>query len=278
MLINSIEDFLKSIPTAQGSDWTALEPFANSADASVKQLVTGSDLYDYIEALEDGEDLKTTLCNLISFWLYKNAIPFIDLIQTNNGFAVVNNSNQAPASKERVERLITWCDELIDKTTDLLILQLVDDETAMVEWRKFKRFNSLTNCFFWTGVDFAALAKAENGNRSEFLKAKSKLLTAQKNELTEVLSVSYINELIDGLRANTLTEKDAYVVDVCKLALAKWYEDDEDEAEELLENLIVMMERDIDSYSTYKSSPEYALKISTKYANKQSDPTFFFGM
>ncbi len=277
MLISTIDDFLKSIPTATGSEWSALESFANSADASVKQLVTGSDLYDYIETLADDSDIKTSLCNLIAFWLYKNAIPFIDLVQTENGFAVVSNSNLAPASKERVERLIAWCDKLIDSTTDLLMLQLVDDEAAMIEWRKFKRFNNLTNCFFWTGVDFAAYAKSESGNRSDFLKAKSKLLTAQKNELTEVLSVSYVNELIDGLRTNILTDKDAYVVEVCKLALAKFYEDEEDEADELLENLIVMMERDIESYLTYKSSPEYALKIAPKYQNKQTDPTFFFG-
>ena len=277
MLITTIEDFVKSIPTATGSDWSALEPFANSADASVKSLLTGSDLYEYIEALEDSI-LKTTLANLIAFWLYKNAIPFIDLIQTNNGFAVISNSNQAPASKERVERLIKWCDELIDKTTDLLIMQVIDDEDAMTEWAKFKRFNNLTNCFFWTGIDFAAYAKTESGSRTEFLKAKSKLLTAQKNELPEVLSVDYVNELIDGLRANTLSDEDAYVVEVCKLALVKWYEDDEDEAEELLENLIILIENDLDTYSTYKESAEYKLKISEKYQNKQTDPTYFFGM
>lgn len=34
------------------------------------------------------------------------AIPSLDLVQTVNGFAVVSNQNLAPASKERVERLI----------------------------------------------------------------------------------------------------------------------------------------------------------------------------
>lgn len=277
-LITSITDFVKSIPTATGSSWSDLEPFANSADATIKALLVGSDLYDYIEALEDGDELKTMLCNLICFQLYKNAIPFVDLIQTNNGFAVISNSNQAPASKERVERLIAWCEKGIDETTDLMIIKLMDDEDALAEWVKFKKFNNLTNCFFYTGIDFAGYAKTNNGSRSEFLQAKSKLLTAQKNELPEVLSLSYVNELITKQRTNELDENDAYVVEVCKLALAKFYEDNEDEAEELLENLIVMIERDLDSYDTYKSSPEYALKITPKYKNKATDTTFFFGM
>lgn len=278
MLLTNITDFIKSIPTATGSNWSDLEPFNNSADATIKATLVGSDLYDYIETLEVGTELRTTLCNLIAFQLYKNAIPFVDLIQTNNGFAVVSNSNQAPASKERVERLIAWCEKAIDLNTDLLIIKLMDNAAALAEWVKFKGFKTLTNCFFYTGIDFAGYANTDNGSRADFLKAKSKLITAQKTELSEALSADYINELIDAQRTNTLSDKDAYVIDCCKLALANYYTDNEDKAKEIINNIIVLIEKDLDSYPTYKASAEYALKIAPKYENKQSDPTFFFGM
>jgi len=278
MIIKTIEDFIKSIPTAEGTKFQSIQPFIISADSEIKTMLVGADLYDYIEALGDTDSIKVNFQNLIAFTAYQNAIPFVDLVQTDNGFAVVSNNNLAPASKERVERLLQWCKQSIDKTTDLLIMQFVISATALAEWKKCSQFNNLTNCFFFTGIDFANYAKTDNGSRSDFLKAKGKLITDQKNELTERLSVNYITQLLEDNRSNSLTDKDAYVVDVCKLALAKFYEDNKKEAHELLTNLIVLIENDLDSYPVYKASAEYALKISPKYENKQSDPTFFFGM
>lgn len=276
MLINNIDDFVKSIPTAAGSKWTALEPFANSANATIKAILVGTDLYEYIEALEDGKELKTTLCNLISFQLYKNAIPFVDLIQTDNGFAVVSNNNQAPASKERVERLILWCDQSIDLHTDLLILQIMSDNAALTEWTKFNGFKRLTDCLFLTGIDFASYSKYST--RTDFLKMKPDLMTAQNTILCEHLSTDYVNELITQIRTNSLTELNEQIVDSCKLILSKFSEKEDYAARELLRNIVVKIEHDIDHYTAYKQSAEYALKISQKYDNKQSDPTFFFGM
>jgi hypothetical protein len=276
MLITSIEDFLKCIPTAEDSVWEDLEPFGNSADATIKALLVGSDLYDYIEDLEDGEDLKTTLCNLIAFWLYKNAIPFVDLIQTKNGFAVISNSNQAPASKERVERLILWCDQSIDLHTDLLIMQIMSDAAALAEWTKFGYFKTLTNCIFLTGIDFASYSKYST--RTDFLKNKPQLLAAQKNDLSEALSVDYVTELLSEIKTNSLTDINQQIVDSCKLVLVKYAEKEEHEAEELLNQIVVLMEKKLTDYPTYAASAEYALKIAPKYENKVTDPTFFFGM
>jgi hypothetical protein len=276
MLLTSLEDFLKCIPTAEGSEWTALEPFANSADTTIKATLVGVDLYDYIKTLSADNELKTTLCNLIAFQLYKNAIPFVDLIQTNNGFAVISNSNQAPASKERVERLILWCEQSIDLHTDLLIMQLMSNAAAWAEWVKFKGFKTLTNCFFLTGIDFASYSKYST--RADFLKMKPSILSAQKNDLSERLSIDYVAELIGQIRTNSLTEKNEQIVDSCKLVLAKYAEKEEHEAEELLTQIVVMMEKTLTDYPTYAASAEYALKIAPKYENKQSDPTFFFGI
>lgn len=276
MLINNIDDFVKSIPTAAGSKWSALEPFSNSANATIKAILVGTDLYEYIEGLEAGKELKTTLCNLISFQLYKNAIPFVDLIQTSTGFAVVNNNNQAPASKERVERLILWCDQSIDLHTDLLILQIMSDNAALTEWQKFNGFKKLTDCLFLTGIDFASYSKYST--RTDFLKIKPDLMTAQNTILCEHLSANYVTELISQIRTNSLTELNEQIVDSCKLILSKFSEKEDYAARELLRNIVVKIEKDIDHYPEYKESAEYALKKSQKYENKQSDPTFFFGM
>ena len=46
------------------------------------------------------------MARIVAFDAFRNAVPHLDLILTPNGFGIVNNSNIAPASKERVERLI----------------------------------------------------------------------------------------------------------------------------------------------------------------------------
>ena len=58
-----------------------------------------------------------------------HAVPQLDLVLTPNGFGVVSNTNIAPASKERVERLLLSLEKMRDDTTSVL-LPLLTQETA----------------------------------------------------------------------------------------------------------------------------------------------------
>ena len=278
MLILTKEQFVAQIPTAAGTDYNSLAPFLRQAESAIKSDTIGKDCFDYIAALEDDDELKDTLLQLICVKAYYSAIPFLDLVQTANGFAVVSNSNQAPASKERVERLIQWCIASIYDATDTLIELVYNSAPALVEWTKFNKFESLTNCLFITAKDYANYCDTFSGNRMDFMKVKSKLVMVQKDELGEELSADYLAELIEANRTNSLTDKNKHVVNMCKMVVASYANDCEEEAEELLCKLVAEIERDIDSYSAYKNSREYALKTSPNYVNKQTDPTFFWGV
>jgi len=273
MLIDNLESFVTIIPTAKGSSWAAIEPFLVSADAEIKNQFTGSDLY---AGVIPGTDASYKLKEIIALTTYKNAIPFADLIQTPNGFGVVNNANQAPASKERVERLINQCAFLIDKATDALIDSLQNDSVLLPLWATANKFKALTNCFFWTNTDFADYADCKD--RSAFLALKPKLVSAQKNEITEWIGIEYVNELIEKIRSNALLEADKIVVEYVKIALGNFAKDDEEEAEETLENLMNIIIADIASYPTYAASKTNTLRLSTKFTNTKDAPTFFFGM
>lgn len=278
MLITSIDQFIKQIPTAAGTQFAAIEPFLQQAENKVTEMLLGNDLFQYIEAIEPENNIALLASRLICYTGYKDAIPFVDLIQTPNGFGVVSNNNVAPASKERVERLLASCDKMIDLSTDLLISSIVETPLALVEWAKHKKFNNLTNCLFLTGIDYANYS-VENGTRADFLKAKSKLLAAQKDDLSEAISIDYVAELINQQRTNTVTSDNEFVIENCKTILAKYAEPTgEHEAEEMLQQLINFLNKDIDSYPAYKASAEYALRNTEVYANKQTDPTFFFGV
>lgn len=57
-----------------------------------------------------------------------HAVPQLDLVLTPNGFGIVSNSNIAPASKERVERLLLSLEKMRDDTLTVLLPLLASTE------------------------------------------------------------------------------------------------------------------------------------------------------
>lgn len=64
------------------------------------------EIFDDIADRPDPSTAKVTMARIVAFDAFRSAIPHLDIILTPNGFGIVNNSNIAPASKKRVERLI----------------------------------------------------------------------------------------------------------------------------------------------------------------------------
>lgn len=278
MIITDINKFIKCIPTAEGTEWSAIESFIITADNEIQTFLTGSDLYDSISALSETDALKINLYNLISFKAYQSAIPFMDLVHTANGFAVMSNSNQAPASKERVERLLAWCDIMIDRATDLLITVTMQSATALAEWTKFVGFNDLTNCFFITGIDFSGYFKQSDLKRKTFLDYKNDLMYCQENVLAVTFSKEVINELVTQIRTNTLTESNKKVLSQMKQVMGKYANGLRGDELKTQSGSFKMIYEGLKGNTTYESTPEAIVRLpGTNYENKQEDPTYFFG-
>lgn len=278
MFITTIDDFIKYIPTAEETEWKAISPFIESADTEIQMTLTGADLYDYAESLAVENVLHRLVCNLICMTAYKNAIPFVDLVQTTNGFAVVNNSNVSPASKERVERLILMCDKVIDRTTDLLITATMTTAAALAEWKKYSGFNDMTNCLFVTGIDFEGYFKQSELKRKSFLDYKNDLMYCQENVLCENFSREVIDELVGQIRNNSLTESNKILLTQMKQVLGKYAEGLRDEELKAQSGSFKMIYEGLKGNPTYEASATAIVRLpASNYENKQSDPTFFWG-
>lgn len=81
-------------------------PFLELAEVWVEGTFLSKGILDFIAGCGDEEVVKVYATKVVVCEGYKNAIPSLDLILTPNGFGVVSNSNVAPASKERVNRLL----------------------------------------------------------------------------------------------------------------------------------------------------------------------------
>ena len=81
-----------------------LSPFLESAEFWVSSNFAPQSMM-YVQATSHGEQ-QTLIKQLIVYHAVMLAVPSLDLVLTPNGFGIVSNRNVAPASKERIERLI----------------------------------------------------------------------------------------------------------------------------------------------------------------------------
>ena len=80
--------------------------FLDLAEDWVKTTFTSESTFNTICGYTDSNLVKILTARLVVADALRRAIPSLDIVLTPNGFAVVNTSNLAPASKPRVDRLI----------------------------------------------------------------------------------------------------------------------------------------------------------------------------
>lgn len=83
-----------------------LTVFLNLAEDWVRTTFTSETTFNTICGYTESNPLKVLTSRLVVADALRRAIPSLDIVLSPNGFAVVNTSNLAPASKPRVDRLI----------------------------------------------------------------------------------------------------------------------------------------------------------------------------
>lgn len=80
--------------------------FLDLAEDWVRTTFTSETTFNTICGYTESNPLKVLASRLVVADALRRAIPSLDIVLSPNGFAVVNTSNLAPASKPRVDRLI----------------------------------------------------------------------------------------------------------------------------------------------------------------------------
>ena len=134
-LIHTNDQFYSLLPnimTVVKGERPVIDKIVPFIDASEKWLIDNfcpKEIFDDIADRPDPSTAKVTMARIVAFDAFRSAIPHLDIILTPNGFGIVNNSNIAPASKERVERLIN---SLLDNRDNEIesLLSLLPKETG----------------------------------------------------------------------------------------------------------------------------------------------------
>ena len=95
------------------------------AENWVIETFVSAKTFNTICGYADDNPIKIITAKLIVSEALRRAIPSLDLVLTPNGFGVVSNQNVAPASKERVDRLIGSLADYLDECIANLLPALV---------------------------------------------------------------------------------------------------------------------------------------------------------
>ena len=116
-----------------------IDPWLTEAEDWVMMTFTG---HDEMEAIADDPASKVWehMAMLTVTEALRCAIPSLDIVLTPNGFGIVSNQNVAPASKDRIERLINKMAAQRDHFINMLLADLRTRES----WRDSDPFKWFT--------------------------------------------------------------------------------------------------------------------------------------
>jgi len=277
MIITTIEQIRAILPNVAAEvEFSDFEPHVQSAENWISNELLGEGLY---LGIEDGslmdEKLLRLSKNCIVLQAYELGIPFMDLVQTQNGFGVIQDKNRAPASKQRVDRLIAQNTLRLNQETEWLMNYLEDTTTYHNEWKSSPAYSLLSDCLITTAREFKRLVRFE-GSRQEFLMLKPALVSLTTLKLQPFISRAYVSELLEKQVGGTLSGYDKTILGVLKQALANFAMDKEWMGKRLMEDALNIMDNDLDHYPTYRDSWEKKLREDPGHVNSLENPIFVF--
>lgn len=213
---------------------------------------------------------------LLEAYVYKSAaaeaVPSLDLILTDSGFAVVSNQNLAPASRERVAALLNSLRRQASDARDLLLLDL-----CKTNWVSSQQCTLLRSTLLWCPMLARryGIAINENDPQNDFL------LHLPTIEQASEMATNIIGQpLMDFLIAHQdeYIEKPAYVLvrESTRKYMSAVVQQNRRAAEAQRQYILKKIEILADEIPEYKESSTYRAAHAHGYENKQEDPTFFF--
>lgn len=178
-----IPNTLATVP-GEPTWYEKMYPYLEAGEMWLQDHITGEKVLNDLEKVSDNTPLKVACAKIVVCHALMSAIPSLDVVLTPNGFGIVNTSNIAPASKDRVERLILNIEKERDDNIDAALKRLYGCEgwttTAQGQFFGATLFPDLTICH--------RLAIREN-KWASYLRLREKII-----KIENVLAETYFSQ------------------------------------------------------------------------------------
>lgn len=255
-----------------------LTPFLNNAEEWVSVTFLSPAMFAEICTLEDTDTLRSTTTQVVVYEAFRRALPHLDIVLTPNGFGIVSNNTIAPASKERIERLMGT---LIDNR-DAAIAQLLNTVSQQSDWL------STPQAEFFRATMFPNIALAErfprstNGSWEQYLSLRLSLIPIEEFFATQYISKELLqvlrSEVQSGSYRSSLHQQICRILQAVEVRCLKSSEPTEAMHFEhgQLSDIVNTIRNNPEDFPEWHSSPTAELYAPHVFENKKSSNGFWF--
>lgn len=228
-------------------------------------------IIDAILADKSYSALHASLAAIAAHRALADAIPSLDLVQTVNGFAVVSNQNLAPASRDRVDRLIaahrSQCDTAISALIPLL--------ATVPQWRDTLQCGFFRSTLFPTPAHIRPIASgATTWERYEELHPA--IVAAEDRLAAEYISHNLMQRLRDEtLGLSPLSGIDARLCEALRAHVADIIQD-RPLRDIALRDIVDYIRRHPDTFPEWHRSDTARLFSPPVFRNSKQSPGYWF--
>jgi hypothetical protein len=229
-LITTFSQMQQIIPTIVGNgDFDLYKTYRNDAETWLVNDIIGEELFTDIQESHNGSSgvaekwaKALLLCrNIVALKAYHIAIPFLDLVQTANGFAVTMNANQAPASKDRVKALRNGVLERLNDAIEYLLKFLDDNIITFGAWLDAPSYTQRHNLLLQSARDFQKYLNINTSHRL-YLAMVPMIQYVEDMHINSTLSKDLMDQIKAEIMEEELSEPNALILPDLKNAVANF--------------------------------------------------------
>ena len=202
--------------------------FLDLAEDWVNTTFTGESTFNTICGYTDNNNIKILCSRLVVADALRRAIPSLDIVLTPNGFAVVNTSNLAPASKQRVDRLVDSMLAHRDECIAALLPALVGTVSSSQDDVIAKDWLASSQAIFFGATLFPdlsiidAIGVAAGSRWEKYLELRSQVIDLEASLAEEWFSPELMSALRSENLRSDLTQKRSKVVCLVKAQVVSY--------------------------------------------------------
>ena len=278
VIIINIEELKTFIPTIVGNDFARYKQYIDDAEAWLMKEITGKQLFDIIN--NGDAKLLDYARAIVANKAYGDGIPFFDLVENESGFAVVSNTNLAPASQQRVAALQAATYRKLDEAVESLLEYLEETVGYHDEWKGSPAYTLLSNLYLTTVKEFRRYV-VYPGSRREFMALKPEMLNAINLKIAPVISQQLSDQIIEQLRDDDLTPDNKVILENLRFAFANFTMKLEEIGQSYLMRVRKVLFASPDKYQAFRNSDIYINWLAAQKIpaiNNADSPLFFAGL
>lgn len=245
--------------------------FLDLAEDWVVNTFTSVSTFNTICGYTDSNNIKILCSRLVVADALRRAIPSLDIVLTPNGFAVVNTSNLAPASKPRVDRLVT---SMLSNRDDC-IAALLPELVGASKWLTSSQADFFGGTLFPNLAIVDSVGGATGSKWEKYLELRPQVIDLEASLAEEWFSPELMSALrYENLRGD-LTEKRSEIVRQIKAQVVGYLRSGSFNSRRLAD-IVSYIRQNAESFEEWHRSETAKLFAPPVFRNERKASGYFF--